>query len=420
MEGIPKSEYQERCKKCQELARRKKYDAILAYSGKRYSMGQGVESGQNIRYLVGFDFPPHLIQEEDVVVPYMLSDSLVVIPQEGEPSLLLSRQDPKSDRARKQVWMKDVRSISDEFSDQFSGGINRGLAELTRDVLGKRRKNRIGIGGTRFPLRLQQELSKVYRKSKFIECSEELDLLRVVKTSNELRIMRKAAEIADEGVRALMETSKPGVSEYEVHMAVEKSMFDAGGDNPWSVIQSGPRASISYMSPDYTQRKLKDGDLIYADIGTELMGYHSDIQPAYIVGQGNTKQIKIVETSLNMLKAMFETTRQGRTDTDVVRAAYGALDNNPYESYVRTWTLGHGYGVGSDPPDMTGATLNLPKNKQMKLQENMVLCLEPGLFVPGIGGAAVEDEVIVTTSGCEILTKCAERVKEQLESQRSG
>ena len=420
MESIPASEYQERVNKCQELARRKKYDAILAYSGGRYSMGQGVENGHNTRYLVGFNFAPHLIQEEDVVVPYMLGDNIVVIPQEGEPSLLMSREDPKTERARKQVWLKDVRAVDDEFADQFSGSIHRGLAELSREVLDGKRKSRIGIGGTRFPLRLQLELSKVFRRTKFVECTNELDLLRVVKSPNELRIMRKAAEIADEGVRALIETSKPGVAEYEVHMAVEKAMFDAGGDNPWSVIQSGPRASISYMSPDYTQRRLREGDMVYADIGTELMGYHSDIQPAYIVGQGSLNQIRLIESNLNMLRAMFEATRQGVTDTDVVKAAYGAVSDSPYRDYVRTWTLGHGYGVGVDPPDMTGSTLSLPKNKQMKLEQNMVLCLEPGIFVPGVGGAAIEDMVIVTADGCEILTKCADRAEGLLKKQRSA
>jgi Xaa-Pro aminopeptidase len=55
----------------------------------------------------------------------------------------------------------------------------------------------------------------------------------------------------------------------------------------------------------------------------------------------------------------------------------------------------------------------------MKLQENMVLCFEPGIFVPGVGGAAVEDEVIVTSEGCEVISKCAERAEELLEQQRS-
>jgi Xaa-Pro aminopeptidase len=160
--------------------------------------------------------------------------------------------------------------------------------------------------------------------------------------------------------------------------------------------------------------------MVYADIGTEFMGYHSDIQPAYIVGEGSKDQLRLIETSLSMIRVMIGATRPGVTDTQVLRAAYRVLDGNPFRDYVRTWTFGHGYGVGLDPPDLTGTTLTLPKDRQMRLQRNMLLCYEPGIFVPGVGGAAVEDEVIVTENGCEVLTKCAKRAEELLEAQHSA
>ncbi len=411
MEGIPVSEYRDRVRKVQEMARRKKFDAILAYSDRRYSMGQGVESGQNIRYLVGFSFPPHQIQELDVVVPYMIGDSVLAITPEDEPTLILTRRE--TERAKKQTWIRDIKTTADKFIDARYEGI----AHFVGEILSKKRKWRIGIGGTHVPMQLYLELARAFPRTNFVECTDELDLLRTIKSPKEREIMRKAAEIADEGVSALIQASRPGVTEYEMHIAAEKAMFDAGGDNPWSVICTGPRSEISYMSPDYTQRKLREGDMVYADIGTELMGYHSDIQPAYTVGRGSRDQLQLIQTSLDMLKRMFETTRPGVTDTDVLRAAYKVLEGSPFRNYVRTWTFGHGYGVGSDPPDMTGATLTLPKSKQMKLQENMILCFEPGVFVPGLGGAALEDEVIVTSEGCEIISRCAERAEEFLKQQ---
>ena len=413
MEGIPVSEYRERVRKVQELARKKRFDAVLAYSGKRYSMGQGVEDGQNLRYLVGFNFPPHEIQEKDVIVPYQSSESLLIIPTEDEPSLIISKAE--TERTKKQTWLQDVRTTT----DKFANARYQGIAHITKDVLGAKRKVKLGLAGTNLPMDLYLELTEVLPRTKLVSCTDELDLLRVIKSPNELRIMRKAAEIADEGVRALIETSRPGVAEYEVHMAVEKAMFDAGGDNPWSIVLSGPRSAISYLSPDYTQRKLREGDMVYADIGTELMGYHSDIQPASVVGRGTKDQLDLIETSVNMIKAMFNATRPGATDTEVLRAAYKTLDGNPFRDHVRTWTFGHGYGVGVDPPDMTGSTLTLPKSRQMKLRENMVLCFEPAVFVQGVGGAAVEDEVVVTSDGCEVISKCSERAEEFLEQQRS-
>ena len=413
VDGISVAEHKQRVRNVQELAKKKGFDAVLAYSDRRYSMGQGVESGQHIRYFVGFQMPAREIQEGVPFVPYQHFPSVVVIPQEGDPGLILSNQEADLiRRVRNQIWISDIRTTSEQYIDNREVG----FAKIAREMLGTdRRLKEIGIAGTAASYTLYLEFVRAFSGTKFEECSREVDMLRVTKSPDELRILREAASIADEGVRALIETSNPGVREYEVHQAVEKAMFDAGGDNPWSVIQSGPRSAMSYLSPDYTQRKLVAGDLIYADIGSELMGYHSDIQPAYIVGKkGTARQLKLIETSLEMLKAMVEATRPGTTDTDLVRAAYRVLKKSPFAHFVRTWTFGHGYGVGSDYPDLTGATLNLPKPKQMALRENMHLCYEPGIFVPGLGGAAVEDQVLVTKDGCEVLTKCGDRAQELL------
>lgn len=329
----------------------------------------------------------------------------------------MSRAD--EELVRRQTWIRDVRSLRENYLGVES---SKGLALLVRDVLRDRGivKGKIGIAGVGVTWGLYNALVKVLPRSRFISCTEEVDRLRMVRTENELRIMHKAAEIGMAGVEALLETGREGVAEFEVHLAVEKAMFDAGGDGPWSVILSGLRSVIPYISPDYTQRKLRDGDMVYADIGTEFMGYHSDIQPAYIVGRGSKHQLRLIETSLSMIRVMIGATRPGVTDTQVLRAAYKMLDGNPFRDYVRTWTLGHGYGVGLDPPDLTGTTLTLPKDRQMRLQRNMLLCYEPGIFVPGVGGAAVEDEVIVTENGCEVLTKCAKRAEELLEAQHSA
>jgi Xaa-Pro dipeptidase len=412
MDPIPVSEYLDRVKKCQELTRREGWKAILAFSGHRFSMSQGIEDGQNLRYLVGFNFPAIEIQERDVVVPYHGSENLLIIPQEGVPSLIISTAE--TERIVKQTWLRDVRTTTDHFANARYLGMSRIALEILNGTKGK-----LGIAGESLPMDLRLELSRAFPRTSFIDCTRDLDSFRMVKSENEVRIMRKAAQIADEGVAALIEACRPGVAEYEVHQAAEKAMFDAGGDGPWSVILSGPRSVIPYISPDFSQRKLREGDMVYADIGTELMGYHSDIQPAYIVGHGTKDQVELVQTSLNMIEAMVNATHEAASDTEVLRAAYKTLERNPFREHVRTYTFGHGYGVGLDPPDLTGRTLTLPKNKQTTLRQNMVLCFEPGVFVPGVGGAAIEDEVVVTANGCEVISRCAERAQSLIERQRS-
>jgi len=93
VDGISVAEHKQRVRNVQELAKKKGFDAVLAYSDRRYSMGQGVESGQHIRYFVGFQMPAREIQEGVPFVPYQHFPSVVVIPQEGDPGLILSNQE---------------------------------------------------------------------------------------------------------------------------------------------------------------------------------------------------------------------------------------------------------------------------------------------------------------------------------------
>ena len=397
---IPTSEYIARVECCQDFLKRSGLRALLAYSDHRYAMGQGVEVGHNIRYYAGFRFPPEEIHEAPVLLPYTRGVAIVVIPSEGEPALVMSRGD--EGLVRKQTWIRDVRSGRERY---LVAKRSKGLAEMTRDVLQERgiSKGKIGIAGVGVTWELYEALVKAMPKSPFVSCTEEVDRLRMIKSENELKIMRKAAEIAEAGVGALLETGKEGVAEYEIHQAVEKAMFDAGGDNPWSVVVSGPRSQLftAFTSPDYTQRRLRSGDWLRADIGSEFLGYHSDVQPNTIIGQPRQEQISLLETNIKIMRGMFETTRSGVSEGDLVQAGVTAS-----EGRLRMWYIGHGYGVGVDPPFLTDRSLHKRKDEAVILRPNMVFCYEPALTMPGVGTAALEDEVIVTDDGCEVITDC--------------
>ena len=387
--------------------------ALLAYSDKRFAMGQGVEVGHYVRYYAGFRFPPSEIHEGPAVLPYTRTEAIVLIPRDGKPALLMRQA--SEELVRSQTWIHDVRSGHQRFGDESLAG----LARMTWDLLQERgiSKGKVGIAGVGATWELYCALTETMPRLHFVECTEEFDQLRMIKTDNELRIMRKAAQIADAGVEAFFETAKEGVSEYEVHQAVEKAMFDEGGDNPWSQIVSGPRSYLYFVSPDYTQRKLESGDMVLADIGSEFAGYHSDVQPVVIVGTPREGQLSLLRTNMKSIRAMIAATRPGVTDKDIVQAAVTASRGERFGD--REYVFGHGYGVGYEPPFFNPGALLKRKNEETILKQNMVLCYEPGLFVPGIGGSFIEDEVIVTPGGCEVITGClahAERLLSELKS----
>jgi Xaa-Pro aminopeptidase len=395
---IPTNEYEERVERCQEFLRRSGLKALLGYSDHRFAMGQGVEVGQHMRYYAGFRFPPEEIHEAQVLLPYTRCVDIVVIPAVGEPALVMSRAD--ENLVRRQTWMQDVRSVQGRHKDVER---TKGLAATVKGVLHDHGilKGRIGIAGVGVTWELYEALVKVLPRSNFVSCSEKVDRLRMVKTENELRIMRRAAEIAEVGVQALLAAGKEGAAEYEVHQAAEKAMFDAGGDNPWTTIVSGPRAQLysAFTRPDFTQRRLRSGDWLRADIGSEYLGYHSDVQPDTIIGQPSTQQMSLLRTEIKILRAMIEATRPGASEKDIVQAAVTASGGK-----LRMWYIGHGYGVGMDPPFLTERSLHKGRKDEVILKPNMIICYEPAVHIPGVGTSALEDEILVTENGCEVIT----------------
>ena len=386
---------------------------MIGYSDRRYAMGQGVEVGQLVRYYAGFRFPPQEIHKEEALLPYPRSQALIIVPDEGDPCLLMSRADEAL--VRRQSWIRDVRAINNGYRSEDRLAL---LAKLAaKDLASNRSKKgqRVGIAGVGVPWGLYSALLQQMPRTQFVACTEEVDKLRMVKSQNELQILRKAAQIADAGVEAFYKTAKEGATEYEVHQAVERAMFDAGGDNPWSVIMSGPRSYISYISPDFTQRQLKSGDMVHTDIGSEFAGYHSDVQPVAIIGGPRTGQVSLLRTNAKVLRAMIGATKPGTSEKDVVGAAIESAKGEPFGNDLRMSLFGHGYGVGLDPPNLTAHTLAKSKASEITLREKMVLCYEPGIFVPGVGGTAIEDQVIINQDGCEVMTGCLRHAERLLE-----
>jgi len=96
---------------------------------------------------------------------------------------------------------------------------------------------------------------------------------------------------------------------------------------------------------------------------------------------------------------MIEATRPGVSERDIVQAAVTASGGK-----LRMWYIGHGYGVGMDPPFLTDRSLHKLREDEVILKPNMVICYEPALHIPGVGTSALEDEILVTENGCEVIT----------------
>lgn len=402
---FPDTEYEARIKNCQDWMVTEDFEAILAYSMGRWSMMAGRECGGNGIYYVGFNYPPSDLREKGgLLTPFIKTHNLVFIPKTGEPAWLFPGNEDTVETLHSQVWMKDIRPVG---KTSFAAHVQELFNEKGLNPAGK-----IGMGGKQTPIEILLELQKRLPNATYESVTPKLGLLRQVKSSNELEVLRKCFTINDSGLYAMIETCKPGVAEWEVHQAMEAAMFKSGAHNVWSIAHSGPR-TYNRAGPDFSQRVIQDGDIVDCDYGNEYFGYHSDTNYAMIVGKPKPHQKEIFDLTIRMQDAMVAVTKDGVTDAEVFGAAMKVAENSPYKKYVGSF-FGHAYGCGGELLVLNPSVLSKPVEQRTVIRENMFMCYEPNVRMHGVGGVNLEDGLVVTKNGCEMITHNSYEAKKAL------
>jgi Xaa-Pro aminopeptidase len=229
--------------------------------------------------------------------------------------------------------------------------------------------------------------------------------LRRVKDEKELHLMRKAAELASEGMNTAYEVIKPGVKEYEAAAEVEYAMRRKGswGTAFETIIASGARSAFPHggggtdMGGGCTHREIRGGDLVVVDIGASYEHYRSDITRTLVAGKSSAKQTKLHEIVKAAHDSAFEAMKPGAMAKDVDVAARRVVADAGYGEF---FVHGLGHGVGLEVHE--GPTLSsLSKDK---LAVGNVVTDEPGVYLVGFGGVRIEDTVLVRTGKAECLT----------------
>lgn len=233
------------------------------------------------------------------------------------------------------------------------------------------------------------------------ECGFEgynLNVLRAVKEPFELTATRKASAIADQAFADLLPYIKPGVTEKELAARLESNMLLSGSEEKsfTTIVASGVRSSMPHGTA--SPKVIEKGDFVTFDFGAVWEGYHSDITRTVVVGNASREQRNFYNMILEAQKEGVAAVRAGvsRKDVDFIVRNYFAAR---HVSQYFTHSLGHGTGleIHEEPvlsPRSTGV-----------LKENMIVTVEPGLYIEGKYGVRIEDSVAVTANGCEILTK---------------
>ncbi len=224
------------------------------------------------------------------------------------------------------------------------------------------------------------------------------DRLRGVKDAAEIALIREAAAIATRALAQVVPAVRPGARERDVALELEFAIRRLGADASAfpAIVASGPRSALPHGAA--SDRVIRPGEFVTLDFGAACRGYHSDITRTFLTGEPTARQREVYEAVLRAQRAALEAVVPGRTTREVDAVAREALTGAGLGEYFGHG-LGHGVGLAvHEFPSLS------PSAEEVVLEAGMVVTVEPGAYLPGEGGVRVEDLVVVTETGAEVLT----------------
>jgi Xaa-Pro aminopeptidase len=228
-----------------------------------------------------------------------------------------------------------------------------------------------------------------------------IEQLRIVKDAGEIAILRDAARRLTRVAEIAVDAVRPGVTERAVAAVIEAGIREAGYERLAfdTIVGSGPNAALPhYRAGD---RILAHGDLVVLDFGGVLDGYCCDLTRTVSVGPPSAESRRVHEAVREAQLAAIAAVRPGIAATAVDVAARSVLEHH---RLGEAFGHGTGHGLGLDVHEEPRITRPRPDVSEVRLEPGMVFTIEPGAYLPGWGGVRIEDDVLVTENGCEVLT----------------
>jgi len=268
-------------------------------------------------------------------------------------------------------------------------------------------KGRLGTELSSLSLDFYRKFVSKLKAFELKEISNIIDRIRLIKSDDEVQLIEKAARMSDRGQEAFLELTRVGISEAELLARVEFEMKIVLKGNDISVpksvtgeITSGPGSALINVLPLPRKRRLRVGDLVVADLGARFSGYWADTARTAVVGRPTARQRKMYESVLRAERKAIDSIAPGVPAFQLDRLIREELATDGFGDYCTPLWSGHGLGL-STPEQPIIAPFNMTK-----LQVGMVIALEPGVYIPGVGGVRIEDDVLVTAAGPRLLTHC--------------
>ncbi|WP_028549615.1 M24 family metallopeptidase [Paenibacillus sp. UNC451MF] len=256
---------------------------------------------------------------------------------------------------------------------------------------------RMGIQAEHLNVRRYLTLKEATGAKEVVQLDDRIADFRVIKSHQEIEAIRRAIHCIEEAVRDTVKLVKPGVTEVELVAELEYRMKRLGAEGPSfdTMVLTGEKTGLPHGMPGTDA--VREGEFLLIDAGVFIDGYASDLTRTFAVGDVSQRHKEIYDTVLQANLRMIEAVRPGATFGSLDIAARSVIENKGYGEYFIT-RAGHGFGLEiHEYPSIHGANQDL-------LREGMVFTAEPGIYIPGLGGVRIEDNVQVTKDGVEVLT----------------
>ncbi len=220
--------------------------------------------------------------------------------------------------------------------------------------------------------------------------------LRKIKTPAEVAKIRDACKLADQCLEHAVRMLQPGVREYDIHLDIEFFYRRNGAKLAFDpIVVSGPNSASPHGTAG--ERALQKGDFVTIDCGAQIDGYCSDITRTFVIGEASERHREIYNQVLKAEVECCSLLVDGANGHDIDTRAREILDEKDLAQYFGHG-LGHGLGMATHDPG------RLSQNVDQPIKNGMVFTVEPGVYIAGFGGVRIEDDVLVTPDGPEILT----------------
>jgi Xaa-Pro aminopeptidase len=277
--------------------------------------------------------------------------------------------------------------------------VAKGPLELAAiETIRRKRLKRIGFEGSRMIYESYQRIKQALPLGGSLKpIGPVIEKLRMIKSDEEIAKIRRSVRTNSEAFESTVRSIRPGVSEMAIAAELEFKMRRLGAEKAAfeTIVATGARTALPHAQP--SQQKAGLNELLLIDMGSCQDGYMSDMTRMLFLGRPSGKVRTMYNAVLKAQLAAIDEVRPGITAGQVDRKARQVLESEGFgKQFVHS--TGHGLGLEIHEPPRVG------RKDATRLEAGMVITIEPGAYVRGFGGVRIEDTVLVTKTGCEVLT----------------